>query len=513
MYPGERRGRSSSAAHIYARRGLLIFLNYATMFFVTEKRNTSSASGRRGERGGEAGEPAALSMTNGENTILQGKIFEPLIRFTLPLMLAILIQALYGAVDLMIVGKFGSTPSVAAVSNGGQIMQTVSDFMTGLSMGVTVLIGQAVGARDKDRASKTFGAMVTLFLTAGVALSAVMYFCSAPIAELMKIPAEAKPKMVEYLRICSCGIVFITAFNVIAAMFRGLGDSKSPLQFITVACLFNVAGDLLLVGVLRMDVAGAAIATVFAQGASVVFSIWKMKKDGLPFPVDRAHLRNNRPARLRIAHVGAPMAFQDLLISISFLIIMAIINDIGLVESASVGIAEKLYVFLALVPISFIYSLSAFVAQNIGAKQEHRAVQSMVVAMRVSFVFGLVTFSLTFFAGTQMASIFADDPAVITATASYLRSVGAEYLMIPIAFCFLGYFSGIGHTRFVFAEGLVSSFVFRIPLCWYFSTLPDTSLAKIGLSVPLSAVAALTMCVAYYFHIRRRRERAEKNLQ
>ena len=452
-------------------------------------------------------------MTNGENTILQGTIFEPLIRFTLPLMLAILIQALYGAVDLMIVGKFGSTPSMAAVSNGGQIMQTVSDFMTGLSMGVTVLIGQAVGARDKDRASKTFGAMVTLFLIVGAALSVALFLSAGAIAGLMQIPAEAKPKMVEYLRICSCGIVFITAFNVIAAMFRGLGDSKSPLQFITVACVFNIAGDLLLVGVFRMDAAGAAIATVFAQAASVFFSLWKMKKDGLPFPVDRAHLRNNRPAQREILHVGAPMAFQDLLISISFLIIMAIINDIGLVESASVGIAEKLYVFLALVPISFMYSLSAFVAQNIGAKQEHRAVQSMVVAMRVSFVFGLVTFSLTFFAGAQMASIFADDPAVIAATASYLRSVGAEYLMIPIVFCFLGYFSGIGHTRFVFAEGLVSSFVFRIPLCWYFSTLPDTSLAKIGLSVPLSAVAALAMCVAYYFHIRRRRERAEKNLQ
>lgn len=452
-------------------------------------------------------------MSNGENTILQGKIFEPLIKFTLPLMLATLIQALYGAVDLMIVGHFGSTSGVAAVSNGGQIMQTVSDFMTGLSMGVTVLIGQAVGARDKDRASKTFGAMVKLFLAVGVALSVLLFLCSAPIAELMNIPAEAKPKMVQYLRICSCGIVFITAFNVIAAMFRGLGNSRSPLQFITVACIFNILGDLLLVGVLRMDVAGAAIATVFAQVASVVFSIWKMKKEGLPFPVDRANMRNNRPEQLRIVRVGAPMAFQDLLISVSFLIIMAIINNIGLVESASIGIAEKLYIFLALVPISFMYSLSAFVAQNVGAKQERRAVQGMVIAMRVSFVFCMVTFSLTFFAGAQMASLFEKNPAVIAATASYLKSVGPEYLMIPIVFCFCGYFSGIGRTSFVFIEGLASSFVFRIPLCWYFSRLPDTNLAKIGLSVPISAAASLVMCTIYYFYVRRQREKLQDGIK
>ena len=446
-------------------------------------------------------------MSNGENTILQGKIFEPLMKFTLPLMLAILIQALYGAVDLMVVGKFGSTPSVAAVSNGGQIMQTVSDFITGLSMGVTVLIGQAVGARDRERASRTCGGMVTLFLVFGAALSLALFLCSGRIAELMRIPPAAKPKMVQYLRICACGIPFITAFNVIAAMFRGLGDSKSPLQFITVACIFNIAGDLLLVGVFQLDATGAAIATVCAQAASVFFSLWKIKKEGLPFRVDRACFKNSRLARREILRVGLPVAFQDLLISVSFLIIMAIINNLGLVESASVGIAEKLYIFLALVPISFMYSLSAVVAQNIGAGQERRAVHSMTVAMRMSFIFGLFTFSLTYFAGAPLASLFEKDPAVIAATASYLKSVGSEYLMIPFAFCFLGYFSGIGKTGFVFVEGLVSSFAFRIPLCWYFSKLPDTSLAKIGLSVPISAIAALAMCVFYYFYVQKQRKR------
>lgn len=444
-------------------------------------------------------------MPKGENTILKGKIFPALIKFAVPLMLAILLQALYGAVDLIVVGKFGTTSSVSAVSNGSQIMHTITGIIVGLTMGVTVLVGRFVGSRDDERAAGTVGGMVKLFAVTALILSVVMIALAEQIAVIMKVPDEAMEKTVSYLRICAAGTVFIVAFNAISGLFRGLGNSKSPLLFIAVACGVNVIADLLLVGVFKMDAAGAAIATVFAQAVSVIFSLWKIRRDGLPFKVKKKHFKNTWAAQKSILKTGLPLAIQDLLISISFLIIMAIINDISLIASASIGIAEKLFLFLAIVPMSFMSALSAFVAQNIGAKQERRATKAVGIAMLVSFAFGISMFALTYFRGDLLASIFEKNPEVIASTRDYLRGVSSEYIMISLIFCFLGYFNGIGKTTFVLIEGLVSSFLFRIPLSYYLSRLPGTDLFIIGLAVPLSAASSLLMCAVYYFVVRRRR--------
>ncbi len=444
-------------------------------------------------------------MPSGENTILKGKIFEPLIGFAIPLMFSILLQALYGAVDLIVVGAFGSTSSVSAVSNGSQIMQTVTEVITGLTMGVTVLVGQFVGAEDEEKAADTIGGMIKLFSIGAIVLTAIMIVMANKIAVVMQIPAEALPKAVAYIRICSAGLIFIVAFNAISGLFRGLGNSKSPLLFIAIACGVNIVGDLLLCGVFKLDAAGAAIATVFAQAVSVAFSVNQIRKGKLPFKFGKKNFINTKGLSLRILKIGGPVAIQDCLVSVSFLIIIAIVNSIGLVASASIGISEKLFVFLALVPISFMYALSAFVAQNVGAKQEQRALKAMEVAMTVSFIFGVAMALLTYFGGNVLAGFFDQDPVVIASTHSYMRGSCAEYLMLPFVFCFLGYFNGIGKTNFVLAEGVISSFAFRIPLCYYLSRLPNTNLFIIGLSVPLSGISSLLMCLAYFIFIRRRR--------
>jgi len=421
-------------------------------------------------------------------------------------MLSILLQALYGAVDLIVVGKFGDTSGVAAVSNGSQILLTVSQIVTGLTMGVTVLIGRYVGAKDYDSAARTIGGMIKVFVIVGLTLTILLILLAPQMVTLMSVPEAAVGKTVAYLRICGGGMIFITAFNVISGLFRGLGNSKSPLIFMVIACLVNIAGDLLLCGVFKLDAAGAAIATVFAQGVSVVFSIYKIRRNALPFELKKEQLAHSEGFALRILSVGAPVALQDFLVSFSFLIIMAIINGISLVASASIGIAEKLFVFLALVPISFMYALSAFVAQNVGAKQEQRAIKGMRAAMIASFGFGLATGLLTFFKGDFLASFFVEnDPLVVAATQNYLRGVAGEYLVLPFVFCFLGYFNGIGKTKFVLIEGLLSSFLVRIPLCFLFSRLPGAELFTIGLSVPISSVASLLMCVGYYFVVRKKR--------
>lgn len=444
-------------------------------------------------------------MATREDTILQGKIFAPLLKFAIPLMLTILLQALYGAVDMIVVGKFGDTSSVSAVSNGSQIMVTITEIVVGLTMGVTVLIGRFVGAKDDEQAANTVGGMIKLFAVVGLVISVLMAVLADDIVVLMKVPVEAVKKTIDYVRICGSGMIFITAFNVIGGLFRGLGNSKSPLLFISIACVVNIVGDLLLCGVFKMDTVGAAIATVVAQAVSVAFSIYKMRKDGLPFKFKRRHLKNTKSAQRSIIKIGAPVALQDFLTSVSFLIIMAIINKIGLVASASVGISERLFIFLALVPISFMYALSAFVAQNVGAKQEDRAIKGLRAGMITSFAFGVVMFAITYLAGDYLARIFEDDPVVISSAWSYMRGTAAEYMVVPFVFCFLGYFNGIGKTTFVMIEGMIAAFAVRIPLCYYLSRLPETDLFTIGLAVPISTVSSILMCVLYYFFVRKKR--------
>ncbi len=443
--------------------------------------------------------------TQQENSILHGRIFPALMRFTLPLMLSVLIQGLYGAVDLIVVGQFGNTASVSAVANGSQIMVAVTGIIVGLSMGVSVLVGNRVGAKDLKGAADCVGAMVKLFSFVSLVLTVLLLVFPKQISQLMQVPGEAIDGTATYLRVCGAGIIFIVGFNAISGLFRGDGNSKSPLLFITIACVVNIVFDLLLCGVFHMDVFGAAIATVFAQAVSVVFSLYKIKNGGLSFKISRENFKNSAETVKGILKLGFPIAVQDFLVSVSFLIIMAIINGISLVASASVGIAEKLFLFLAIVPMSFLSSLSAFVAQNVGARQEKRAMKAVGIAMIAALASGVCMTLLTFFAGDVLAGIFEKNPEVIASTAEYLKGISFEYTILPVVFCLIGYFNGTGNTTFSMLEGVLTAFLVRIPLSYYFSRLPGTDLFTIGLAVPISAFASLLVCVVFYFVVKKRR--------
>lgn len=206
----------------------------------------------------------------------------------------------------------------------------------------------------------------------------------------------------------------------------------------------------------------------------------------------------------KILQIGFPIALQDFLCNLSFLIITAIINTLGVVASAGVGISEKLFVFLSIVPMSFMSALSSFVAQNMGAGNAKRASQSLFLAQRISLMFGIIMFFLTFFGGEFLASFFDNDPEVLQAAAQYLKGNSFEYPMIAITFCFLGYFNGREHTTFVMIQGLLSSFLIRIPLSYLFSRLPETGLFRISLAVPASAFCSLVFCILYFIWLRRK---------
>lgn len=428
----------------------------------------------------------------------EGKILAPLVKFAIPVLLALCLQAMYGAIDLLVVGQFGSPADVSAVATGSQMMQTITNIITGLSMGTTILLGQMIGMKKSDEAGNIIGSAICFFAILAVAFTVCMMFVADPFAVIMQAPAEAFDKTVGYVRICSGGLIFIVAYNVLGSIFRGLGDSKTPLITVAVASAFNVVGDLLFVAVFHLASAGAALATVMAQALSVVFCFLIIRKRGLPFPFSRKNVRFDRKLTGRMVKLGFPIALQDGLVSVSFLVLMAIINDLGVIASAGIGVAQKLCSFIMLVPSSFAQSLSAFVAQNIGAEKPDRARKSMLCGMAVSFLIGIVMAYASFFHGDILAGIFARDGEVILAAADYLKAYAIDTLLVSFLFCFIGYFNGCGKTFFVMAQGLIGAFAVRIPVAMIMSRIEPVSLFRVGLAIPISTVVQITVCVIYF---------------
>lgn len=442
-----------------------------------------------------------------ESGFLTGPVVPALLRFALPVLCALFLQNFYGAFDLWAVGRFCGSAEVSAVSTGSQTMLIVTGIAAGLSMGTTVLLGMRIGEGSRDGAACVIGTSVLVFGVLGVALTVITVAAARPIAVLMNAPAEAMEHTVNYIRICGAGGVFIAAYNLASAIFRGLGNSKAPLVFVAIASAVNVAGDLVLVGVFRMGAVGAAIATTAAQGVSVVLSLVLICRHGLPFPLTRASARPQGKTALGILCLGAPLALQDMCNEISYLIIIGLVNALGLTVSAGVGIAEKLSMFILLVPVSYMQSVSAFVAQNTGAGQHERARRAMWDGMLSAAALGGAAAALGFFGGGALSAFFIDDAAVISVSAEFLKATSIECFILSLAYCFTGYFNGIGKTRFVMAQGIFAVLAVRVPFAWYMSTRPNPVVFNIGLSETAAALFMLVVCAAHYAALSVRRKK------
>ena len=444
-------------------------------------------------------------IMNQTQNFTKGKIFAPLIRFALPVLLALLLQTMYGAVDLLVVGQFGTSADVSAVATGSQIMHSVTVVITGLAMGLTVLVGRKIGEGRQREAGSIIGSGIWLFGILAVVVSVVMVFAAGSMARIMQAPAEAFNRTVSYVTICSAGAVFIVAYNLVGSVFRGIGDSNMPLITVFIACVLNILGDLVLVAGAQLGAAGAALATVLAQAVSVLLSLLLIRRRQLPFTFCRQDLRPRAGHIRQLLVLGIPIALQDLLVSISFLVIMAIVNGLGLTASAGVGVAEKLCGFVMLVPSAFMQSTSAFVAQNMGAAQPARAKRALLYGIATSLAVGLVMGYLNFFHGDLLAGLFARDPDVIGAAAEYLKAYAIDCLLTSFLFCFVGYFNGCGNTTFVMLQGIVGAFLVRIPISWLMSRQAVPSLFRIGLATPASTVVQILLCGIYFAAVHRKK--------
>jgi len=424
----------------------------------------------------------------------QGSIIRKMLPFMGPILGALILQAAYGAVDLLVVGRFGSTAGLSAVSTGSQVLNLVTFVITALAMGVTVLIARYIGEKNTDQIGELLGGATTIFAILAVVLAVVMVTFARPLSVLMQAPVTLTS---SYVRICGGGIFFIIAYNVLTAIFRGFGDSKSPFIFVFVACIVNVIGDLILVAGCHLDAAGAAIATVVAQAVSVVLALVLLKKRELPFKISRKDFRLNRQCR-RLLSVGLPLAMQEFLTQMSFLALCAFINRLGLEASSGYGVACKIVSFAMLVPSSLMQSMASFVSQNVGAGKEDRARKAMLTGMGIGLSVGVVVFIGVWFFGDKLTSIFTTDSAVIKRGFEYLRGFAPETILTAVLFSMIGYFNGHEKSLWVMIQGLIQTLVVRLPLAYYMSIQPDASLTNIGLAAPIATCAGIVLNVIFY---------------
>lgn len=442
-------------------------------------------------------------MSNKEINFTEGSIIKKLISFMIPILGSLILQAMYGAVDLLIVGRFGTTAGLSGVSTGSQILNFVTFIITSFAMGVTVLISRYLGEKKPKKIGKIIGGATILFTAISVVLCIIMIIFARPISILMQAPKEALELTILYVQICGAGIFFIVGYNVISAIFRGLGDSKSPLIFVAIACVVNIVGDFIFVAIFNWNVVGAAFATVIAQAVSVVISLIIMKKKSLPFTIKKKDFYLNREVK-RFMIIGTPLALQEFLTQMSFLALCAFVNRLGLEASSGYGVACKVVNFVMLVPSALMQSMTSIVSQNVGAKKEKRAVEVMTTGMKFGGIIGTIVFLLIYFQGASLIGIFTEDNSVIQKGYEYLLGFAPETILTTILFSFIGYFNGHENTIWVMIQGFIQTILVRLPFAYYMSIQENASLTKIGLAAPVATFFAIILNLVFYFKNKKR---------
>lgn len=436
-----------------------------------------------------------------EKNLTTGSVFKNLVFFSLPYLLSYFLQSLYGTADLFIIGQFNSTDSITGVSIGSQVMHMITVMIVGLAMGATVTIGRSVGAQDSKAASRYIGNTVSLFLIGSAALTAVLLLLVKPIVSVMSTPIEAVDSTVAYLTICFIGIPFITAYNIISSIFRGLGDSKSPMYFIAIACVCNIAFDCLFIGAFGMGAAGAALGTTLSQTVSVIVALAVMRKSKTGIRLTKDDFKFRRSVIGNILRIGFPISLQDGFIQISFIVITIIANRRGLNDAAAVGIVERIIGFLFLLPSSMLSAVSALGAQNMGAGKPKRAKLTLRYAILIIVAVGSAVVALVELTAPQLVALFDNSPDVVRLGTQYLRSYVTDCVFAGIHFCLSGYFCAIEKSGISFLHNSISIIFARVPLAYLASKKFPDNLFPMGWAAPIGSILSVLICLAAYIII------------
>lgn len=436
--------------------------------------------------------------------LTQGSIVGNIVRFSIPYLISYFLQILYGLADLYIIGQFRGVESITAVSIGSQVMHMLTVMIVGLAMGTTVSLAKATGAGDTLKGRKVVGNTVTLFLGVSIVLALVLLLCTGGIVSAMSTPAEAVSETVSYLRICFIGIPFIVAYNIIASIFRGMGDSQSPTYFIAIACAVNIVLDYVFIGQMNMGAVGAALGTTLSQAVSVLISLIVIICGKSGIRISGKDLRPDGRTISEVVKIGIPVSLQDGFIQIAFIVITIIANRRGLDDAAAVGIVEKIIGVLFLVPSAMLSTVSAISAQSIGAGKPERAIKTLMDAVFIAVSFGVLSVAAMQLFSNEVVGLFTADESVRVSGGQYLRSYIWDCIFAGIHFCFSGYFCAHGLSMISFIHNFLSIVLARIPLSWFASVnWPDT-LFPMGLAAPAGSVLSVIICVGAYLWLRKR---------
>lgn len=441
---------------------------------------------------------------NEKNDLTRGSVGKNLLLFALPYLLSCFMQTFYGMADLFVVGLYNSSKTTTAVSIGSQVMHMLTVIIVGFAMGTTVRIGRSVGAKDDRAATKTVGTSIVFFAGFALVITVVLLLCVDGIVRVMLTPKEAVSETKTYLAICFAGIPFITAYNVISSIFRGAGDSKRPMYFVGIACVINIILDFVFIGACGLGAAGAALGTICGQAVSVVISLLMMRVRDMGIRVGMHDIRADREVISQILKVGAPIAFQDGLIQIAFIVITVIANSRGLIASAAVGIVEKLIGFMFLVPSAFLSAISTITAQNMGANKAERARRSLYYGLAITVGWGCLCALYNQFLPYTLVGLFIRDDAVLAAGCDYLRSYAFDCIFAAIHFCFSGYFCGDQKSMISFIHNITAILLVRIPGAWLASVLFPDTLYPMGWAAPIGSLLSALICIGFYIYYQRK---------
>lgn len=438
--------------------------------------------------------------------LTNGSIMGNIVSFSLPYLLSYFLQTLYGLADLFVVGQYCGVSSITAVSIGSQVMHMVTVIVVGLAMGTTVTTAQSVGANDVARTKRVVGNTVTLFMVFSLLMAAGLVGWVGDIVSLMSTPVEAAAETISYLTICFIGIPFIVAYNIIASIYRGMGDSKSPMYFIAIACVVNVLLDYLLIGYLDMGAAGAALATTLSQTVSVVVALIAMNRGDSGIRISRSDLKPQRAVMGKILNIGVPVALQDGFVQVGFIIITIIANQRGLNDAAAVGIVEKIIGILFLIPSSMLSTVSTVSAQNLGAGKLDRAIRTLWYANCIVIGFGTFFSIIMQMFPEKAVGLFTNDPQVIVQGCQYLQGYVWDCVFAGIHFCFSGFFCACGWSIISFIHNAVSIVVARVPLAYLASIMYPTTLYPMGLATVTGSVVSVIICVGVFVWMKKHRK-------
>lgn len=434
-----------------------------------------------------------------QKNLAKGNVARQLITFAIPFVISNIIQTLYSVADMVIVGQFNGTASMSGVNIGGQVTMLMLNVAIGISTGGTIMIAQSVGAEKTKKLQSIIGTLLTTLMIAALALTALMLIFKDPILTLIRTPKESFREASIYLMVTALGTVFIFGYNALSAIMRGMGDSKTPLYFVAIACAVNIVLDLILVGVFGQGAFGAALATVISQAISMILCVLYLRKRKFIFDFNLKSFRIDLQQFENILKLGIPLTIQNLISNLSFLFMTALVNNMGVTASAAVGAVGKYNGFAILPAIAMNAAVSAMVAQNIGAKREDRAIKTMLTGMGLAYIISIPIFILTTLFPQEVLRLFASDPELIAVGVPYLRVFSFDYLLVPVAFCLIGFSIGAGHTTFSLFCNIMSAIVIRIPMAYLLSETAGLGLKGVGLAVPLASAATILLGLWFFF--------------